>query len=363
MSLINKSKQYKTVIDDWKYILRFNDTNKTISRTAKDILFSALYQIEKYGQAIFTHESLELITDVKRHQNLRLLKQLGYVFDWNFSRRLVVKDKKYNDAYQITLKKNAEEILQNPKKYFANFRKRSEQKCTEVAKKDWSKNALTSEQKCSDIGAKKLQCHDSLHIYNKNKDKINNKINYLDNLPFNSIEKSVETAECKIANSKCAEKSHNGLAREECVHNTQAKISAKEDVKAYAPKQQKTPLANQTPSNSEQDIGDYHPMLLKNFPLTDRVIDEVLGICNKPNYTIGKVRLIVRNILDNSPNKPVYGGKTGLVKYLVQAVNNHVEYDNSDYTTNIFQKKHLTAEEQQIVDESWTKNEIRWAPC
>ena len=205
-----------------------------------------------------------------------------------------------------------------------------------------------------------LQNH---YIYNnKNKEKIDKKI-YLDNLPSNSIEESVETAECKIANSECAEKSHNGLAKEEFVQSTQAKISAKEDVEAYAPKQQNTPLANQTPSNSEQDIRDYHPMLLKNFPLTDRIIEEVLCKSNKPNYTIGKVRLIVRNILESAPNKPVYGGKTGLVRYLVQAVNNHVEYDNSDYTTNIFQKKNLTAEEQQIVDESWTKNEIRWAPC
>ena len=339
MSLINKSKQYKTVIDDWKYILRFNDTNKTISRTAKDILFSALYQIEKYGQAIFTHDSLELITDVKRHQNLRLLKQLGYVFDWNFSRRLVVKNKKYNDAYQITLKKNAEEILQNPKKYFTHFSERSEHNCSEVATKDWSKNALTSEQKCSEIGAKKLRSPESLHIYNKNKDKINDKINSNQNQanqnPFLE-EKIVETTEPKIANSEYAEKPHNRLAKEECVDNAQAKNSTAEPVE-----------------NGYFQLGE--PILLLNYVFTDAMLLEAIKASDKKHYTPNQVKVILRNLLEKYPGKIIFGGNRGFIKYLTKVINGETDYEyQAKYHLSKLDKAttmaEIQAEKQKAID-------------
>jgi hypothetical protein len=355
--------QYKKIADNWEYIKRADDLSKTISEKAQNILAKAMYQINRYGHAILTHERLQEITRKKYDQNRNLLKQLNFILETEFFRCLIINDKKYINAYKVTLKENAAEILENPKKYFVDYQEVRQKKFCSEDEKEGRKNSASEPKKFSSRAEKISPTSDSLHIYNKNKDKINNNKYYLNNLSSSSIEKSVKTIESRIANSEYVKKSHNGLAREECVHNTQDKILAKEDVAAYALTQQKTPLANQTPPNSEQDIGDYHPMLLKNFPLTDQVIEEVLCKSSKPNYTIGKVRLIVRNILETTPNKPVYGGKAGLVKYLVQSINNHIEYDNSDYTTNIFQKKHLTVEEQRIVDESWTSGKIRWSPC
>ena len=173
----------------------------------------------------------------------------------------------------------------------------------------------------------------------------------------------METIEPRIANSEYVETPSNGLAKEEFVYTTQAKMSAKENAEEDTHRQETTPFANQKQSVQERDVGEYYPTLLKNYPLTDQLIQEIISKSSKPHYTTGTVRLIVRNILENAPNKPVYGGKAGLLKYLVQAINNHVEYDNSDYTTNIFFKKNLTPEEQRQVDESWTSGKIRWLPC
>jgi hypothetical protein len=347
--------QYKKIADNWEYIRRADDLSKTISEKAQNILAKAMYQINKYGHAILTHERLQKITRKKYDQNRNLLKQLNFVLETEFFRCLVINDKKYINAYKVTLKENTEEILENPEKYFVNYKELKQKKFCSTGKKESRKNsALESKKFCPN--AEKIQPNlNPLNIYNKNKDKINNKINDLNNLPSNYIEKSVETIEPKIANSEYVEKFHNGLAKEEFVYTTQAKMSATEDVEADTSKQ-KT-------STTEQDIREYYPTLMKNYPLTDQLIQEIISKSSKTHYTIGTVRLIVRNILEEAPNKPVYGGKAGLVKYLVQAINNHVEYDNSDYTTNIFQKKHLTAEEQRIVDESWTSGKIRWLPC
>ena len=355
MSLINKSKQYKTVIDDWKYILRSNDTNKTISRTAKDVLFSALYQIEKYGQAIFTHTSLESMTDVKRHQNLRLLKQLGYVFDWNFSRRLVINDKKYNDVYQITLKKNAEEILQNPKKYFDNFRKRSEQKCTEVPKKDRSKNALTSEQKCSEIGAKKLRSQESLHIYYKNKDKIkDNK----ENLSSNSVKKEAKSVEYKTANSECAEKSHSGLARENLLQTTQAKKQTSENIETDVSQKEEIYFANQKITSTGVESKNPAFRLLSNFPLTDYLLDSIISKSNKNYYQRDQVISLIRRLIERNPNKQIYGGEEVFVKYMIITLNNETEYLTK--TKSSFSIAEIKKQNQQQLEREIARGGITW---
>ena len=133
---------------------------------------------------------------------------------------------------------------------------------------------------------------ESLHIYNK--DKINNKINNLDNLPHNSIENTVETIEPKIANSEYVETPSNGLAKEEFVYITQAKMSATEYVEADTPKQETTPFANQKTAKPEQDIREYYPTLMKNYPLTDQLIQEIISKSSKAHYTTGTVRLITR---------------------------------------------------------------------
>ena len=113
--------QYKKIPNSWKYIRRFDEPSKVLSEKAINILSVAMYQINKHGHAILTHKVLKDITIRKHDQNRRLLKQLGFVFNFKFSRFLTEGNKKYNDAYQITLKDSALEILENPEEYFTNY--------------------------------------------------------------------------------------------------------------------------------------------------------------------------------------------------------------------------------------------------
>jgi hypothetical protein len=171
--------QYKKIPNSWKSIRRYDQPTKTLSPKAIDILAVAMYQVNKYNQAILTHRVLKEVTGRKHDQNRRLIKQLGFVFHFKFSRFFIENNKKYNDAYQLTLKKSALEILENPEKYFAEFEddiltkqgsKIEQQKeCINAANdiKEGSKNAATSQQKCSDVTAKMLPCSHPLLLYIK----------------------------------------------------------------------------------------------------------------------------------------------------------------------------------------------------
>ena len=59
----NRKKQYITKNKDWKYIKRYNDVTRGLSKNAQDILFAVLYQIAKYGHAVLTHYELSQITE------------------------------------------------------------------------------------------------------------------------------------------------------------------------------------------------------------------------------------------------------------------------------------------------------------
>lgn len=131
--------QYKKIPNSWKYIRRHEEPTKGLSSKAIDILSVAMYQANKYNQAILTHKVLKDITGSLRDQNRRLIKQLGFIFNLEFSRCLVEGKKKYNDAYKLTFTKNAAEILENPEEYFAEFEDK-------LPAKDRSKKITTSQQ-------------------------------------------------------------------------------------------------------------------------------------------------------------------------------------------------------------------------
>ena len=120
--------QYKKIADNWEYIKRADDLSKTISEKAQNILAKAMYQINRYGHAILTHERLQEITRKKYDQNRNLLKQLNFILETEFFRCLIINDKKYINAYKITLKENAAEILENPKKYFVDYQEVGQKK-------------------------------------------------------------------------------------------------------------------------------------------------------------------------------------------------------------------------------------------
>lgn len=167
--------QYKKVPNSWKFIRRFDEPEKVLSEKAVNILSAAMYQVNKYGQAILTHKVLKEITDRKKRQNCNLVRQLGFVFNLEFSRCLIENNKKYNDAYKLILTEKAEEILENPEEYFANYG-------VKIAKKDrvinittsgnkniedGAKNCLMSGKKLPEVAQKITPSHKSLHIYIK----------------------------------------------------------------------------------------------------------------------------------------------------------------------------------------------------
>ena len=167
--------QYKKIPNSWKSIRRYDQPTKTLSPKAIDILAVAMYQANKYNQAILRHKVLKDITGSLRDQNRRLIKQLGFIFNLEFSRCLTEGKKKYNDAYKLTFTKNATEILENPEAYFAEFeddiaaKDRSKKVVTSQQKifEDRSINADMSQQKSRDIAAKMLPCGHPLLLYIK----------------------------------------------------------------------------------------------------------------------------------------------------------------------------------------------------
>ena len=239
-----RNKQYKKVPNDWKDIKRFNDTSKSLARNARDILFTALYQINKYEQAILTHEELSKITETKNHQNCILVKQLKFVLNIEFFRSHTENGKKYRDGYIFTKNQNTDKILKKPAEYFANLLSKnsgiSANKFSDDCEKIYSYKK-TSANKFSD-DCEKIRL--PLHIYKKNKDKINDYLDYQDNQQKNISEIDlVETEEYNTENHVLNEQNNftecsylpeiadsveshvNGLAKEEslaeAVHKTE----------------------------------------------------------------------------------------------------------------------------------------------
>lgn len=163
--------KYRRLNDDWKYICRADDCNKVISEKARLILAQALYRIKKYNIAILTHKTITEITGKKVDQNRRLIKQLGLVFDIEFSRCLFVENVKYNDVYKLILTEKGEEILENPKEYFEKFYPKIDKKvAAKIDKKaeiDLSKKSSTSQQNNQKISAKNPLSQETLNIYIK----------------------------------------------------------------------------------------------------------------------------------------------------------------------------------------------------
>ena len=132
----NRKKQSKNITEDWKYIRRYNDIERGLSKSARHILSSVLYQINKYKHAILTHYELSQITEAKNHQNCNLVKQLGFVIDFQFKRSVVINEKKYRDCYVFFKNKNTDKILENPEKYFTNVLRKNSQ----ITEKKFSDN-------------------------------------------------------------------------------------------------------------------------------------------------------------------------------------------------------------------------------
>jgi len=134
-------KQYKKIPNSWKYIRRYDQPTKTLSPKAINILAVAMYQANKYNQAILTHRVLKEITERKRHQNRRLVQQLEFLFEVRFLTSLIENNKTYNNAFLFLPKNNLMKILENPENYFANLGGHLGEHLGEHNTKKGSKNA------------------------------------------------------------------------------------------------------------------------------------------------------------------------------------------------------------------------------
>lgn len=171
--------QYKKIPNSWKSIRRYDQPTKTLSPKAIDILAVAMYQANKYNQAILTHRVLKEVTGKEYDQNRRLIKQLEYVFNIQYSRNLIEGKKKHTNVYKLTFTKNAAKILENPEEYFAEFEddiltkqgSKIEQQKERIDAandiKEGSKNIASTQQKCSASAAKMLPCDHPLLLYIK----------------------------------------------------------------------------------------------------------------------------------------------------------------------------------------------------
>ena len=93
--------QYKKIPNSWKSIRRYDQPTKTLSPKAIEILAVAMYQANKYNQAILTHRVLKEVTGKEYDQNRRLIKQLEYIFNIQYLRNLIEGKKKYTNVFDI----------------------------------------------------------------------------------------------------------------------------------------------------------------------------------------------------------------------------------------------------------------------
>lgn len=371
MSIIKKQKQYKTISNDWKYIRRYNNLAKSISRNARDILFSALYQIKKYGHAILTHEALSEITETKNHQNCILIKQLGFILDAVFFRSLVENDKKYRDGYKLTLTKNAEEILENPRLYFAKLS---------------THNSDTSTIKIADMCDQNRRSPNPLYIYKKkeNKNDTNDhREDQLLNSDFQIEEKTdfvespnAENDDCELSdhddssmevNQKpeySVEKDVNGLAMNDIEDTGTHSRATTESIETSA----KTPEEpNQKPKQEaklykykpiedrvtrvDKNGNEYWGIPLMKYRYSKAMLEEVRLASDKQDFTHSRISGLFKYLADRYPDKLIIGGRKGFIQYMTKVVNGEKDYEKEAQCAKEAKKKTLeTAREKELAE-------------
>lgn len=356
----------KYIYPDAKYVRRADDTSKVIIKDAQEILHHVLYRLNKFDVAIVTHETLKEVTGKSRRQNSRLLSQLGFVLDIEFHRKLEIDGIKYNDVYRIRLVKNAEEILENPEEYFAkneqelNKKLRTYKARVEVIEDRRAEvsNVSTCGHTCHHLRSPMAEKSDPLYIYLKDniKDKINDNVksnqkNHF-NFSFNSSS-FLETSESEISTNEFVEKSHFGSAGSECEEITQANQKTDVFVEAQNQKREVIPLANQKTTSKSIKTVNVRSVPFKSYKPNRETLSEAIKLSNKPNYLPEQVEKIISRILEQKPDMQIYGGKAGLLKYLVKVIDNEYEVLPPSET-----KKEISPEMQARINEEATK--VKW---
>ena len=117
---ITKSR-HDTVRRDFRLIPRSNNPSKTLSRAAMVLLanYDDLLKKSKTDFITVRHEFISTITQVKRHQNCRLHKELSDIFDIQYHQSITIANKKHRDTFIIQRTATSEEILQNPALFYS----------------------------------------------------------------------------------------------------------------------------------------------------------------------------------------------------------------------------------------------------
>jgi hypothetical protein len=372
MSIIRKQKQYKIISNDWKYIKRYNNPVNGISRKAQDIMFSALYQIKKYGSAILTHEALTEITETKSHQNCILVKQLGFVLDAVFFRSLIENGKKYRDGYRLTLTKNAEEILANPRQYFAKL---------------LLQNPCIYEKKIADISDKNRTSSKPLLIYKKKE--IENDITDLNDHSENqflNFDVQIEAKEDFVEmpepqKLECdVEAEVIGLAMDgfcgDVMHSTTttecAQIPTETAIEAVSETARAMPIATQTQAKMyryaptedritriDKNGNEYWGIPLRKYQYSKAMLEEVRLASNKPHFTQERISGLFSYLADKYPDKLIIGGRKGFVEYMTKVVNGEKEYDEANKMISIEEKRRKA--QKSMDDMVFNNDKIRYA--
>lgn len=129
-----KESKYDNVKRDFRYILRANSPDKSLSRIARALAANYDDMISKTkNKLIFvSHHFISTITEVGNRQNNNIHRQLLEIFNIKYHQSVIIEGRKYRDGFIVEYANNAEEILKNPQLYYS---KKNEENCRLEGKK------------------------------------------------------------------------------------------------------------------------------------------------------------------------------------------------------------------------------------
>lgn len=75
-----------------------------------------------------------------------------------------------------------------------------------------------------------------------------------------------------------------------------------------------------------KSIGNLNSNLISKFPFGDNLILEAISKSEKPDFDLEEVKRILFDIINKSPTKKLYGGRQGLIKYIIKFINGEKNY-------------------------------------
>ena len=244
-------------------------------------------------------------------------------------------------------------------------------KMIEAIQKSIEENKPNNSTKCRPSLTKMSTMDDenvnpSTYIYNKTINKTtDNQDNQFQNIKKLNYTEDIETNEAKIVTTEIVKTSENRLAKEESVGITQAKkqnIEFVESANSLVGKQNITSYY-QSLEVVGKDGKKYKATPLMYYRLNDAIFREAIALSQKKDYEPGRVRVIIRNILEKKPNTAIYGGRQGFINYLVKAINGENDYDYNYQQTEEEQALSMAeiANAKRIqLEKELVKNEIQW---